>query len=858
MRRRLALGLFLLAGAVQAQPLVYDSEALRDVIEDVERRTPWRFLYSDALVAGRTVDLRTDAASLPDTLGQVLAPDGIGVEADYERQRILLVPAGPKPVGETRIVRGRVLDAETGEPLPYATVTWNDGQRGVVADESGRFVLTLPSASSVPLTASFVGYDAQTAAPQGEALAFRLRPEASAVPAVVVDGLLFSAAVDTAWAARLQPGRYDAIGEGGGLRALDVLPSVAPSAAFEDGPVVRGSPSDAFEVRLDGVPVYNPRHLFGLVDAFNGDALRAVALYVGVAPARVAVAPGGAVEYVTATGSPRRPTAEVGVSSLAARGAVAAPVRPGRTTVLVGGRTSRLGIGLGVSDALVEQGLGAARRTSPLPRAAAEVTDRVTDVQETSASFWDLHAGAADERPGGGRTALTVYAGGDDTDLGALRLLRGESEGDLNQQPVATQNRWGSRAASLLDQRPLSPRLVLTTRLGGSTYDARFAQDDFSFNTTIRQVPTVRIDTLGYDNRLAEAVAAQRLDAVLGDGVASGGYSFHAYRQRYEEQAASLPTFATEQTAARLDLHAGWAGRAASALDLDVGFRVHLYSEGGVRFSPRLRTQFDLAPRLSVAASLGRSAQFVHRLTLGDVAGAASWTLSDSRETVTVADLAEVTLSASAGTATAQITGYAKRTRGQWLHVEDRSARRLNEGTVLTRPWLTDVEANAYGLETLVRVPVRPWSFGVSAALARAELQHPFLNGGEAFSADWDRLARVTFLADGPVVAGLRLASSWTLASGAPNPLAGFQMEDERLPALSRLDLRLTAERRWGGAVVSMSLAVRNVLDQDNVLTREPTTLVRRTVRGETRLGVVPLDLYDAGFLPTFDLALRW
>ncbi len=856
--RSAAAVFFLLAGAVQAQPLVYDGEPLRDVIEDVERRTAWRFLYSDALVAGHHVRFQADEGSLPDRLEQALAPEGIGVEADYERSRILLVPARAVTTEPTRVVRGRVLDGETGESLPFATVAWNDGQRGVVADESGGFVLTLP-ATAVPLTASFVGYEAQTAAPRGEALVFRLRPEVSSVPPVVVDGLLFLAAVDTAWTARLQPGRYDAIGEGGGLRALEVLPSVAPSAAFDDGPIIRGSPSDAFEVRLDGVPIYNPRHLFGLVDAFNSDALRAVALYTGVAPARVAVAPGGAVEYVTATGSPRGPMVEAGVSSLAARGAVAAPVRAGRTTVLVGGRTSLLGVGLGVGDDLVEQGLGATRRTSPLPVATAEVLSRVLDVQETSASFWDFHAGAMDERPGGGRMAVTVYAGGDDTELNALRLFRGETdEDDLVQRPVATQNRWGSRAASLLDQRPLSSRLVLTTRLGGSTYDARFAQDDFTFNATLRDFLDFRIDTLGYDNDLVEAVAAQRLDAVLGDGVASGGYSLHLYRQRYEETAAFRPAFVTEQTATRLDLHAGWAGRAVSSLDMDAGFRAHLYSEGGLRFSPRLRARFDLAPGLSVAASLGRSAQFVHRLTLGDAVGAASWTLSDSRETVTVADLAEVTLSAGVGGVTTQITGYLKNTRGQWLHVEDRAARRLNEGTVLTRPWLTDVDARSQGLEALVLVPIRPWSLGVTAALARAELQHPFLNEGAMFPADWDRLARVTFLADGPIVAGLRVASSWTLASGAPNPLAGFQTEDERLPGISRLDLRLTAERRWGGTTASISFAVRNVLDQDNVLTREPTTVVRRTLRGDTRLGVALLDVYDAGFLPTFDLAFRW
>ncbi len=872
MTQGLALGaLLLLAGAAQAQPLLYDDTPLRDVIADVERRTDWRFLYSDALVAGKRVRLSAEAASLPEALAESLAPQGIGVEADQARRRVLLIPATGhhQPRQSSRVVRGRVLDGETGEPLPFATVTWAGGQRGVVADEAGAFVLTLrdetigEATEPTSLTASFVGYDAQTVAPRGGALVFRLRPEAGAHPAVVVNALALTAPVDTAWAARLQPGRFDAVGEGGGLRALEVLPAVAPSAAFDDGLIVRGSPSDAFEVRLDGVPVYSPRHLFGLVDAFNGDALRAVALHLGVAPARVEVAPGGAVEYVTATGSPRRPAVQVGVSSLAARGAVSVPVRPGRTTLLVGGRTSLLGATPWIGDALVEQGLGAVRRTSPLPEATAEALSRAVEVQRTEASFWDLHLGAADERAGGGRTVVTAYAGGDDTQLEALRFLRRPTADDperLVRRPVATRNRWGSRAASVLDQRALSLRLVLTSTLGGSLYDARFAQDDFTFQHLPDDIDPLaaRVDTLGYDNDLREVIAAQRLDAVLGDGMASGGYSLHLYRQRYEETAAGRPTFRADQTATRLDLHAGWSGRALPALDVDAGLRAHLYSAGGVQLSPRVRARLGLAPGLAVSGAVGRSVQFVHRLTLGDAVGAAAWVLSDAGDTVTEADLAEVTVETGAGGAAAQVTAYAKRTRGQWLHAEDRAVRGLTDRTVLARPWLSGVDGHARGLEALVRVPVRSWSLGLSAALARADLQHRALRGGEVFPAEWDRLARATLLADGLVLPDVRLAAAWTVASGVPNPLAERSGEASRLPSVSRLDLRLTAHRRWGRTTASLSLAVRNVLDQDNALTREPTTLVRRSAQGQTRLGIFPLDVYDAGILPTVDFALRW
>ena len=850
------------AGRAQAQALAYDGAPLRELIADVERRTAWRFLYPDALVAGKRVTLRADAAALPDALGRALAPQGVGVEADGARARILLVPARPadappgttRPPDETaapapvrRVVRGRVVDAETGAPLPFATVTWDGGRRGVAADAAGAFVLTLPGPDPVELTASFLGYARQTAAPRGQTATFRLAPDIATQPDVVIRAGLV-APLDTAWAARLRPGLYDAVAEGGGLSALGVLPAVAPGGAFSDGPVVRGSAADAFEVRLDGAPVYNPQHLFGLVDAFNDDALRAVALYLGVAPPRVAVAPGGAIDYATATGAPRRPSAEVGVSSLAARAAVAVPLRPGRTSVLAGARASLLGAPWAQARTLVEQGLGAVQRTSPLPADGGLMA--VLDSTDAQAAFWDVHLGAADERPDGGRLTVAAYAGGDDTRLDGLRFTA------TGGTPVTTENRWGSRIASVTDERPLSARLSLTTRLAQSRYDARFGQDDFSFRTA--DGASVFADTLGYRNELREAVLQQRLGAVVGGGLTTGGYSLHLYRQRYDETAADAPAYSTDQAATRLDLHAGWAGRAAGRLDLDAGLRAHVYTAGApVRLSPRLRARLALTPTLAVSAAAGRSTQFVHRLSLSGIAGAAAWVLSGADQTVSEADLAEATVELGAGDVAAQLTGYVKRSRGLWFHAEDRAVRGRPDEPVLARPWLSGIDGWARGLEALARAPLGTWRLAASAALARSELSAPELDGGQPFAADHDRLARLTLLADGPVLAGVRLAAAWTGATGAPNPLAGQSDEADRLPALSRLDLRLTGSRPLGAARATLSVAVRNVLDRDNAVTRELTTLVG-LADDEPRIQVVPLDVYDLGVLPTVDLSVRW
>lgn len=65
-----------------------------------------------------------------------------------------LLPGGVAPA-QTPVasLTGRVLDARTGQPLPFATVYLNNSSRGTMADSNGVYRLT-----SVPLgNAELVG-----------------------------------------------------------------------------------------------------------------------------------------------------------------------------------------------------------------------------------------------------------------------------------------------------------------------------------------------------------------------------------------------------------------------------------------------------------------------------------------------------------------------------------------------------------------------------------------------------------------------------------------------------------------------------------------------------------------------------
>ena len=59
---------------------------------------------------------------------------------------------------QTSKVRGRVVEAETGEPIPYASVFFDGTSIGVSTDEDGRYYVETRDTAAVVLTAQMLGY----------------------------------------------------------------------------------------------------------------------------------------------------------------------------------------------------------------------------------------------------------------------------------------------------------------------------------------------------------------------------------------------------------------------------------------------------------------------------------------------------------------------------------------------------------------------------------------------------------------------------------------------------------------------------------------------------------------------------
>ncbi len=143
---------------------VYDAVPIRQVIGEIQANSPYRFLYRDALITGKTVSFEAPADGLIAALDKALRLHKLRLQIDEGRHQIVLSREPTASMERPTILTGQVIDDQSGARLPFATITWKeqDRLRGVAANAAGTFHLRLDDAlgrfDHVVLTASYVGY----------------------------------------------------------------------------------------------------------------------------------------------------------------------------------------------------------------------------------------------------------------------------------------------------------------------------------------------------------------------------------------------------------------------------------------------------------------------------------------------------------------------------------------------------------------------------------------------------------------------------------------------------------------------------------------------------------------------------
>ncbi len=194
------------------------------------------------------------------------------------------------------VLTGNVYDAGTKEPLSMVNIVVVGTEMGTVTDDEGYYSLVMSDSFNVfQVRYSMIGYGQIKKDIRFLGSEYLTVDVAMHMEPLKAQGILVSAKKKKFrnTASMTPPSLSDkdllmlpSFVEGDLMRTIEALPGVTKSSDFSTSVSVRGGSPDQNRVLIDDVPLLNPFHLFGLVSAFNSNAIKSAELYSSGIPVR--------------------------------------------------------------------------------------------------------------------------------------------------------------------------------------------------------------------------------------------------------------------------------------------------------------------------------------------------------------------------------------------------------------------------------------------------------------------------------------------------------------------------------------------------------------------------------------------
>ena len=244
-------------------------------------------------------------------------------------------------------VRGYVRDVTSGEPLVGVSVYDDKTGAYTVTDVSGFYRIGLPVGEC---QLGFSGYSMEDVKLNLEVwsdggLDVTMKEKVTSLKGAVVSAEGRSAHRDARMGiekVRIATIKKvpTAFGEADVLKVVLTLPGVKSVGEASTGFNVRGGATDQNLILFNDATIYNPGHMFGILSAFNADVINDIELYKSSIPAEFGGRISSVLDIRSKEGNANKLTGTLGIGILTSNFTLEGPLKKGKTTFVLGGRTT--------------------------------------------------------------------------------------------------------------------------------------------------------------------------------------------------------------------------------------------------------------------------------------------------------------------------------------------------------------------------------------------------------------------------------------------------------------------------------------------------------------------------------------
>lgn len=485
-------------------------------------------------------------------------------------------------------VRGLILDDQTKEPLIGAYITNKNTSKTIVTDQFGSFIINASKENNTSLRISYLGYRTldTTITSTISPLVIGLTPKVT-LPTIEIVSKDSERHVRNELAiANIPVALLNALpslaGETDPIKSLQLLPGIAAGVEGTADIYVRGGTPDQNLILLDGAKIYNANHLFGFLSPINPSLVKNVKLHKSGFPARFGGRLSSVLEIETEGGNKSEWETTLGIGLINSRFQVSGPLKKGRSSISIGGRTAHLSL-----------------------------LNFIAKNEESfqTYAFYDLNL-KANWQYGKSNISLALFRNYDRTVV-AQNTVRTPLQGIFDYGNITGSARWSFA---------LNKKFTLTSLLTGNYYSYR-AKEELSISEEIAEI-TSNISTIreldaklrlrGYlnNNLILETGLEGSLRRINPRNVESTNESL-SVGFRPEENSQDLAAFAD----VTLDV--------TNCLALQTGLRIQNYFLPGnpghnatfTYLEPRVNLSYSLNEKATLSTSYTRMSQGLHMIS---------------------------------------------------------------------------------------------------------------------------------------------------------------------------------------------------------------------------------------------------
>ncbi len=822
-------------------------------------------IYSDNVISSLPeITIQMKGVTIEEILNRVL--HNTNIQYAYAGDQLVLYRVADSNLKYT--VSGVVTDSVSGDPMIFAYLYDAITGKSTTTNNYGYFSLTLP-AGKIELMAGYINYIPKSIRldfHQNEIISIKLHPN-GLLPEVIVN----SGSKKEQNGDMVPPMERITVNElkndihiGGSsdlYRTADFIPGVHTGTDGVGGIHVRGGANDQNLILMDGVPVYHPNHLLGIISVFNYQVLQQASIYKANFPSRFSGRLSSVMDVRTREGNIHNwaMSGNIAVSEVGAT--VEGPIVPDKVSVLVSGRFFLPGLFI--------------------PDLSRRYKQRNGVSGYSDLDYFDFNgkinwiAGPKD------RLYLSTYRGKDKfSDLTDTHrdVIQSNGVRFVADERYDKRLNWHNQTAVMRWNHILTDRIFANFILSTSQFVLQSVdRGDFQYSYPGSGISTLKgFDTKEFKSSIKDVTAKIELDIRPADdhqfssGIYAIQYAFQPKSITINDESQIGDLFLNEglledQIFSSLKVKAVESGayfedkwQASEKIVLSTGIHVSgFFVQGKHYLDPQLRMSFDylLAPKLAINLGYSRMAQYLHNLTSSSIGLPTDlWVPTTAKVFPALSDQYSFSSRWSlTNDLTIDFSTYLKSMRNLISYQEGASfllkGEFLPSSIVDAANWeskITTGVGEASGVELQFKYQHGHIQFTANGTWSRAYRTFEDINGGKPFPDRYDRRWSSTF--SGMITLGpkwtvgadflygsgiaITLAESKFYNPGSFFPEIGISYSERngfRLPAYHRLDLsvkyQLANREKFNHALI---LNLYNVYSRTNpfyiTLVQDPIT----------------------------------